>query len=118
MAFLNFMTRQLLANRELCNLDARTFCNNLSALEIAQLEPRATVKCQIVAVLTSAGAAPSNAAPSVSTGTATAPLTPPPPLENIQMPSLFREYFLSCICFITQPTLNCATLTPGHFATT
>ena len=26
MAFLNFMTRQLLANRELCNLDARTFC--------------------------------------------------------------------------------------------
>ena len=57
MAFLNFMTRQLLANRELCNLDARTFCNNLSALEIAQLEPRATVKCQIVAVLTSAAAA-------------------------------------------------------------
>ena len=57
MAFLNFMTRQLLANRELCNLDARTFCNNLSALEIAQLEPRATVMCQTVAVLTSAAAA-------------------------------------------------------------
>ena len=56
-AIIDFFSSQLLANRNSCDLEARTKGNNLSALQIAQLESRPNLKSQIVGILTSAATA-------------------------------------------------------------